>query len=69
MDGPIFDNQGKYVATRNGMEAISADGKKSYLIDVNGNLLDKTSNEIVGHLIPGGKYLPDGRPSPAQTIF
>ncbi len=69
MDGPIFDNEGRYVATRHGMEATSADGKKSYEIDVNGNLLEKSSKQIVGHLIPSGEYLPDGRAAPAQTIF
>jgi hypothetical protein len=65
---PIFDNEGKQVARRIGNEAVSLDGKQKYSIDPNGNLLDQTG-AIVGHLIPSGEYLPDGRRSPAQSLF
>ena len=68
MGDPIFNNKGKQVARRIGNEAVSLDGNRKYSIDPNGNLLDKTG-AIVGHLIPSGEYLPDGRPSPAQTLF
>jgi len=68
MSDPIFDNEGKQVASRVGNEVVSLDGKKKYSVDPNGNLLDK-AGAIVGHLIPSGKYLPDGRPSPAQSLF
>jgi hypothetical protein len=51
------------------MEATSLDGQKTYSIDVNGNLLDKSTGKIVAHLIPGGAYLPNGKPAPGQTVF
>jgi hypothetical protein len=66
---PIFDNHGKQIACRIGNEAVSLDGAKAYDIDPNGNLLDKLTGTIVGHLIPAGKYLPNGRPSPVQNLF
>jgi hypothetical protein len=65
---PIFDNEGKQVASRIGNEAVGLDGKQKYSIDPNGNLLDQ-AGAIVGHLIPTGEYLPDGRRSPAQSLF
>jgi hypothetical protein len=68
MSDPIFDNKGQQIARRVGNEAVSLDGKKKYSIDPNGNLLD-AGGKIVGHLIPAGEYLPDGRPAPAQSIF
>jgi hypothetical protein len=64
----IFDNEGKQAASRIGNEAVSLDGKQKYSIGPNGNLLDQ-AGVIVGHLIPSGKYLPDGRRSPAQSLF
>lgn len=67
--GPIFDNTGKQIAEWVGDEVISLDGKKRYSVDFNGNLRNKVTGELVGHLIPGGANLPDGRPSPSQTIF
>ena len=69
MSDPIFDNLGNQVAIRVGSEAISLDGEKSYSIDANGNLLDKKTGKIVGHLIPAGRYLSDGKPSPSQSLF
>lgn len=68
MSDPIFDNEGKQIASRIKNEAISLDGKTRYSIDPNGNLSDG-AGKIVGHLIPTGKYLPDGRPSPGQSLF
>ena len=65
---PILDNRGRQIASRVGSEAISLDGKTKYSIDPNGNLVDRSGN-VVGHLIPAGEYLPDGRPSPAQNLF
>ncbi|HTS40414.1 MAG TPA: hypothetical protein VMH84_07730 [Xanthobacteraceae bacterium] len=69
MSDPIFDNLGNQIAQRVGSEAVSLDGKKAYDIDANGNLLDKETRKVVGHLIPSGKFLPDGRPSPTQNLF
>jgi hypothetical protein len=69
MNEPIFDNEGRQVATRIGTEVVSLNGKRRYDVDPNGNLLDKLTHAIVGHLIPAGKYLPDGRPSPGQNLF
>lgn len=66
---PLFDNYGNHVANRIDNEAISLDGEKSYTVDPSGNLLDKRTGAIVGHLIPSGKYLPDGKPSPSQNLF
>jgi len=68
VDGPIFDNQGKQIATRTGSEVTSLDGK-SYFVDRIGNLIDKRTGRTVGHLIPPGRYLPDGRASPMQDIL
>jgi hypothetical protein len=67
--GPIYDNHGTHIANRVGNEVVSLDGKKSYLLDPTGNLLDKATGVIRGHLIPAGQYLPDGRPSPSQDLF
>jgi hypothetical protein len=69
VDDLIYDNNGNHIARRTGNEAVSLDGKKSYAIDPNGNLLDKKTGAILGHLIPAGEYLPDGRPSPGQNLF
>lgn len=69
MSDPIFDNTGKQIAYRDGNVAVSLDGKTSYNIDTNGNLIDQASGEIVAHLIPAGAYLPDGKPSPGQSVF
>ncbi len=69
MSEPIFDNTGKQIAHRVGNVAISLDGKTSFDIDANGNLINQASGEIVAHLIPAGPYLPDGKPSPVQSVF
>lgn len=68
MYAPIFDNTGKQVATRSGMKVTSIDGRKTYDVDHSGNLLNNAGT-IVGHLIPAGQYLPDGKPSPSESIF
>jgi hypothetical protein len=69
VDGPIFDNQGKQVGTRTGTEVTSLDGKNSYFVDRIGNMIDKRTGRTVGRLIPPGRYLLDGRPSPTQEIL
>jgi hypothetical protein len=69
MGDPIFDNEGRQIARRIGNEVVSLDGQKTYSVDPSGNLLDKQSGAIVGHLIPAGQYLPNGKPSPSQTLF
>ena len=66
---PLFDNRGNHIGYRVDDEAVSLDGTKKYQVDPTGNLLDKQTGEIKGHLIPSGQYLPDGRPSPSQDLF
>lgn len=69
MSDPIFDNTGKQVAYRVGGEVRSRDGKTVYDLDPAGNLVDRTTGQVVGHLIPVGEYLPNGKPAPGQTLF
>ncbi|MGM5048175.1 hypothetical protein AB8A20_04820 [Tardiphaga sp. 604_B6_N1_1] len=69
MSDPIFDNTGKQIAHRVGNEAVSLDGQTSYNIDSSGNLIDKETGKIIAHLIPAGAYLPNGQPSPGQSVF
>jgi hypothetical protein len=51
------------------MEATSLDGQKTYSIDVNGDLLDKSTGKIVAHLIPGGAYLPTENQRQGRRCF
>jgi hypothetical protein len=47
----------------------SPDGKVVYDLDPSGNLIDKNTGQIVGHLIPVGEYLPNGEAAPGQSLF
>jgi hypothetical protein len=66
---PIFDNLSKHIADRHDNEAISLDGMTRYNVDATGNLIDKATGIIMGHLIPSGQFLPDGSPAPSQDLF
>jgi hypothetical protein len=69
MSDPIFDNDGKQIAYRFGSQVFDLNNKPKYDVDPTGNLLDLVTQEIVGHLIPVGRYLPNGERSPAQALF